>query len=64
MTVSLPPDTDTPGFAKEEESKPLETRLICQSGGLVSPDTVAVQLLDDAIVSILLICWNCKGGEK
>lgn len=49
VTVSLPPDTDTPGFAKEEESKPLETRLICQTAGLVSPDTVAVQLLDDAI---------------
>lgn len=49
VTVALPPDTDTPGFIEEEKSKLMETRLISQSAGLVSPDTVAVQLLDDAI---------------
>lgn len=51
VTLSLPPDTDTPGFAIEELSKPLETRLISQTSGLVSPDVVANKLFRDALVS-------------
>lgn len=51
VTLSVPPDTDTPGFAEEEKTKLTETRLICQSAGLISPDVVASQTLDDAIVS-------------
>ncbi|PSN33671.1 3-ketodihydrosphingosine reductase [Blattella germanica] len=50
VTLSLPPDTDTPGFANEEKTKPMETRLISQSAGLVSPDHVAKQLVKDALV--------------
>ncbi|EFN64432.1 3-ketodihydrosphingosine reductase [Camponotus floridanus] len=49
VTLSLPPDTDTPGFAVEELSKPLETKLISQSSGLVKPDVVAEQLFKDAL---------------
>ncbi|XP_054285807.1 3-ketodihydrosphingosine reductase [Macrosteles quadrilineatus] len=49
VTVCLPPDTDTPGFEEEEKTKPLETKLICQSAGLVSPDVVATHLLNDAL---------------
>lgn len=52
VTLSLPPDTDTPGFAVEELSKPLETKLISQSSGLVKPDVVAEQLFKDALVSM------------
>lgn len=55
VTVCLPPDTDTPGFANENKSKPLETQLICQSAGLMSPDVIASQLLNDVVVSNLLI---------
>lgn len=51
VTLSFPPDTDTPGFATEEKSKPMETRLISQSAGLVSPEVVAKQILMDALVS-------------
>ncbi|KAF4529202.1 hypothetical protein B566_EDAN011448 [Ephemera danica] len=47
--TNLPPDTDTPGFAEEEKSKPQETRLISESAGLVSPERVANQMLDDAL---------------
>ncbi|XP_021921360.1 3-ketodihydrosphingosine reductase isoform X2 [Zootermopsis nevadensis] len=49
VTLSLPPDTDTPGFANEEKSKPMETRLISQSAGIVSPEVVAKQIMKDAL---------------
>jgi 3-dehydrosphinganine reductase len=51
--LSFPPDTDTPGFATEENSKPMETRLISQSAGLVSPEVVAKQIIADALVSYI-----------
>ncbi|BES94622.1 short chain dehydrogenase [Nesidiocoris tenuis] len=49
VTVAFPPDTDTPGFEIEELSKPRETRLICQSSGLLKPDTVAIKIMNDAL---------------
>nr|CAD7439079.1 unnamed protein product [Timema bartmani] len=49
VTLALPPDTDTPCFANEEKSKPLETKLISQSAGLVSPEEVASKLVKDAL---------------
>ncbi|KAG0428619.1 hypothetical protein HPB47_024406 [Ixodes persulcatus] len=49
VTVAFPPDTDTPGFAEEQRTKPVETKLICASGGLHSPETVARSILDDAL---------------
>lgn len=52
VTLALPPDTDTPGFENENKNKPKETHLISESGGLFSPDDVAKQLIDDALVSI------------
>lgn len=52
VTLCLPPDTDTPGFAKEELSKLLETKLISQSSSLVKPSVIANQLFKDALVSI------------
>lgn len=50
VTLSLPPDTDTPGFAIEELSKPLETKLISETSSLVSPEAVAKGLFKDALV--------------
>ncbi|XP_012165037.1 3-ketodihydrosphingosine reductase [Bombus affinis] len=49
VTLSLPPDTDTPGFAIEELSKPLETKLISETSALVSPEVVANKLFKDAL---------------
>ncbi|XP_012264486.1 3-ketodihydrosphingosine reductase [Athalia rosae] len=49
VTLSLPPDTDTPGFALEDQSKPLETKLISEGTGPVSPESVAEQLMKDAL---------------
>lgn len=58
VTISVPPSTDTPGYIMEEENVPLETRLISKSAGLASPEKVAVQMLDDAIVSTLFTFYT------
>jgi hypothetical protein len=58
VTLSLPPDTDTPGFAEEQKSKPEETRLISESAGLFSAEKVAKQTLDDALVFIIKLSWK------
>lgn len=50
LTLSFPPDTDTPGFKNEELTKPKETKLISGSGGLHSPDKIGKQLIHDAMV--------------
>lgn len=52
----MPPDTDTPGFANEEKTKPMETRLISQSSGLLSPEAVAKRLMEDTLVSYFRNC--------
>ncbi|XP_026673084.1 3-ketodihydrosphingosine reductase [Ceratina calcarata] len=49
VTLCLPPDTDTPGFATEELSKPLETKLISKTSSLVRPEVVANKLFQDAL---------------
>lgn len=50
VTVALPPDTDTPGFEKENQTKLEETKLICESAGLFRPEDVARKILKDALV--------------
>ena len=47
VTLAFPPDTDTPGFAAENISKPRETSIICAAGGLLKPEQVASCLLAD-----------------
>lgn len=47
--VAFPPDTDTPGFAAEEVTKPTETKLIGATAGLFSADVVAAALLQDLL---------------
>ncbi|KAG7203593.1 hypothetical protein KM043_013635 [Ampulex compressa] len=49
VTLSLPPNTDTPGFAEEEATKLLETKLISDTAGLVSPHDVAHKTFQDAL---------------
>ncbi|HOS96666.1 MAG TPA: SDR family oxidoreductase [Deltaproteobacteria bacterium] len=45
VSVLCPPDTDTPGFARENLTKPLETKALGESAGLMSPDDVARAML-------------------
>ncbi|KMR00005.1 3-ketodihydrosphingosine reductase-like protein [Lasius niger] len=49
VTSSQAAFLDTPGFAVEELSKPLETRLISQTSTLVRPEVVADKLFKDAL---------------
>ncbi|XP_046623969.1 3-ketodihydrosphingosine reductase [Neodiprion virginianus] len=49
VTLSFPPDTDTPGFSIEEQNKPLETKLISAGSGLFTPEAVAEQLMKDSL---------------
>ena len=36
VTVAYPPDTDTPGLAEENKTKPIETQLINETSGVLS----------------------------
>ncbi|XP_056645966.1 3-ketodihydrosphingosine reductase isoform X1 [Diorhabda sublineata] len=49
VTLALPPDTDTPGFANENKTKPTETKLISDTAGLATPEKVAKKLVNDAL---------------
>lgn len=52
VTLSFPPDTDTPGFKVENLSKCEETRIISESSGLATSKEVA----DGIIKSIKVFC--------
>ncbi|XP_012523245.1 3-ketodihydrosphingosine reductase [Monomorium pharaonis] len=49
VTLSLPQDTDTPGYAIEELSKPPETKAISQVAKLIQPEIIAEKTLVDAL---------------
>ena len=49
VQVAFPPDTDTPGFAEEEKTKPKETRLISETAGLAQPEDVARKMVTEAM---------------
>ncbi|MCX7788416.1 MAG: SDR family oxidoreductase [Spirochaetes bacterium] len=44
IAVLCPPDTDTPGFEKENRRKPPETKAISANAGVLRPETVAEEL--------------------
>lgn len=46
VTLSFPPDTDTPGFKEENLTKCEETRIISESSGLSSSKEVADGIID------------------
>jgi len=48
VTVSFPPDTDTPGYKEEMKTKPKETCLISETSGLFTAEAVAKTILTDA----------------
>lgn len=45
VSVLLPPDTDTPGFAVENLTKPPECVAVSEGGGLLEPEQVAKAVL-------------------
>lgn len=48
VSVAFPPDTETPGYAAENESKPKLTKDMCDVAGLWAPDIVARGIWDGA----------------
>ena len=48
VCCAYPPDTDTPGFAQENLTKPAETHLISEAGGLASAKDVGRKMVHDA----------------
>lgn len=45
ISVLCPPDTDTPGFQVENQTKPPETAAASEGGGLLQPEEVAQALI-------------------
>lgn len=50
VTLSFPADTDTPCFEEENKTKPLETRLISETAGVLQPDQMARVMFEDTLV--------------
>lgn len=51
VTLCFPPDTDTPCLEQENKVKPLETKLISESAGVMQPGEVANSILSDTLVN-------------
>ncbi|XP_030300307.1 3-ketodihydrosphingosine reductase isoform X3 [Calypte anna] len=49
ITVAYPPDTDTPGFAEESKTKPLETKLISETSSVCQAEQVARVIVKDGV---------------
>ncbi len=46
FSVLYPPDTDTPGFAIENQSKPQETAIMSERGTVLKPEQVAEKFIE------------------
>ena len=46
VKVLCPPDTETPGLAEENKTKPKETKAISEGGGLLKPEKIALAVLE------------------
>ncbi|XP_013382180.1 3-ketodihydrosphingosine reductase [Lingula anatina] len=61
ITLAFPPDTDTPGYAEENKTKPEETRLISEVAGLFCPEKVANSILEDSVKGKFLCSVGVDG---
>ena len=52
VSVSYPPDTETPGYQTEMQTKPLLTKKLSESGQVFSAEYVAKDIVN----------YSCKGG--
>jgi len=59
ITLSFPADTETPCFEEENKTKPLETKLLSETAGILKPEKMARVIFEDTLVinynSIMLI---------
>jgi len=61
ISLCYPPDTDTPMLREENTYKPEIARIISESGGLVSPDSVATRIIDGLLCYRFRIFANFDG---
>mmetsp|Transcript_64155 Transcript_64155/g.126253 ORF Transcript_64155/g.126253 Transcript_64155/m.126253 type:complete len:339 (-) Transcript_64155:104-1120(-) len=61
VSVSYPPDTDTPGYKEEMLSKPLITRLLSESGQVFSAQQVAQDLVNNSTEGYFAISTGLDG---
>jgi len=61
VSVLCPPDTDTPGLQRENETKPPETMAVSARGGVLSADTVARAALRGVLAGRFLIVPGADG---
>lgn len=61
VSVLCPPDTDTPGLAQENLTKPPETRALGESAGLMNADDVALVMLSGMEKGRFLIVPGLEG---
>jgi short-subunit dehydrogenase len=61
VSVLCPPDTDTPGFAEENRTKPPETVAVSGAGSLMKPEEVAKALLAGMARKEFMIIPNLNG---
>jgi 3-dehydrosphinganine reductase len=48
IQMAFPPDVDTPGFARENLTKPIETQLISAAAGLAHPNVIGARMYREA----------------
>jgi 3-dehydrosphinganine reductase len=61
VSVLCPPDTDTPGFAEENKTKPPETRAVSAAANIMKPEQVASALLKGMESGQFVIIPNADG---
>jgi 3-dehydrosphinganine reductase len=61
VSVLCPPDTDTPGFAEENKTKPPETRAVSAAANIMKPEQVAAALLKGMEGGQFVIIPNADG---
>jgi short-subunit dehydrogenase len=61
VSVLCPLDTDTPGFAEENKTKPPETKAVSGTAGIMKPEAVASALLKGMAKNEFMIIPNADG---
>ena len=61
VSVLCPPDTDTPGFAEENKTKPPETKAVSASASIMKPEAVAAALIKGMAKGGFMIIPNADG---
>jgi 3-dehydrosphinganine reductase len=59
VSVAYPPDTDTPGYELEMESKPSLTKRLSESGSVFLPKEVAVDMVNKSTIGECLCVCVC-----